>query len=78
MRAVAEMHLQLDISVQLANKFIRNNSQNNKCNERIKTFLPLKCVDDIKNIEAQFKNDKTLYNEYVSIISKYLLLFKIS
>lgn len=63
------MHLKLDdISGQLANKLIRNNQ--NKCNtERIKTYLPLQCVDDIKKIEDQLKNDKTLHNEYVSTTS---------
>lgn len=66
MRAVAEMHLQLDdVSAQLANKLIGNSQ--NKCNtERIKISLPLKYVDDIKKFEAQLKNDKTLCNKYVS------------
>ncbi|XP_026829813.1 uncharacterized protein LOC113563021 [Ooceraea biroi] len=42
MRAVAEMHLQLDdVSAQLANKVIRN-GQNKSNTDRIKTFLPLK------------------------------------
>ncbi|XP_071575507.1 uncharacterized protein [Temnothorax nylanderi] len=70
MRAVADMHLELDdVSAQLTNKYIRN-GQNKSNTERIKTFLPLKCVDDIKKIEAELKNDKTLYNEYEAFLQK--------
>lgn len=69
------MHLELDdVSAQLTNKYIRN-GQNKSNTERIKTFLPLKCIDDIRKIEAELKNDKTLYNEYVSTTKQNLILF---
>lgn len=75
MRAVADMHLELnDISVQLTKKHICN-GQNKSNTERIKLFLSLKCVDDIGKLEAELKNDKTLYSEYVSTTKQNFIIF---